>query len=219
MQLLSNFMANWVGEKKRKTKITESRIAARPPPARPDTPSPPFQLRGPLHPAPPALQRHLRLFGFATRFPPPHPKTNVNPRNNPITGQSLSQEPQGRARTSRCSPTASPPEHLPRPCRYLLPRRQGWRTQPPMPHFTEHPHAAPGPASSHPLPEAWQTRHACPWAGCCLPPWKRGCPAGARGSRPCSSHLPGPIFGARLRFSLDEEAESAQRSGEAAGFG
>lgn len=83
MQLLSNFMANWVGEKKkRKTKITESRITtltAHPTPARPDTPSPPFQLGGPLHPTPPAPQGHLRLFGFARGFAilfPPSPSQN-----------------------------------------------------------------------------------------------------------------------------------------------
>lgn len=83
MQLLSNFMANWVGEKKkRKTKITESRITtltAHPTPARPNTPSPPFQLGGPLHPTPPAPQGHLRLFGFAGGFAilfPPSPSQN-----------------------------------------------------------------------------------------------------------------------------------------------
>lgn len=117
-------------EKKKKDKnYREQNFHPRSPPCSclSHTPSPPFQLGGPSYPTPPALQGHLGLFGFATPFPPAHPKHNVNPGNNPLPGQSPSQEPWVGAWTSRCSPTASPLEHRPHPRRHLMPRPQGQR--------------------------------------------------------------------------------------------
>lgn len=109
-------------------------------------------LAPPLNPCK-CISGSLALQPFS---PPPHPTDNVNTSNSPIPAHSLSQEPQGRAWTSQCSSVASPPEHLPYPHWYLIPWQQGWCRQPPAPHHMEHPHPAPGSASSHLFLKAWK---------------------------------------------------------------
>lgn len=106
MQLLSNFMANWVGGKKKKDreKLWRAELPPSQPALLPVAPTPPaLPSSTPLHPPCKGISGSLALPGPLQRFPPaPHPKDDVNPGNNPIPGQSPSQEPRGRAWTSRC---------------------------------------------------------------------------------------------------------------------
>lgn len=121
MQLLSNFMANWVAEKKKKDKnYGEQNYHPNSPPhsCSPRHPQPSLPAGGvpctPLYPPCKGISGFLALSGALQSFsPPPHPKTNTNPCNNPIPGQSRSQEPRGRY--SLTTGASSPSLPVPRP--------------------------------------------------------------------------------------------------------
>lgn len=198
----------------------ESRItslAARPAPSRPNTPSPPFQ-----HPAPPALQGHLRLFGFARAFATLSPRSPSQRRRQPWQQPHPWAEPEPGA----------PGQGLDLPVLLLQPHG---RSIFPIPAGTSSPGSRAGERSRkcRVSQSILILRRGRPRATRCPRPGKlvtgvRGLGADSRAARPgrgaagrqsCprNSNLPARIFGARLRFSLDKWAESAQRSGEAAG--
>lgn len=128
MQLLSNFMANWVGEKKKKKdkNYREQNYHPNSPPhsCSPRHPQPSLPAGGSLAPHSTRPARASQAFwlcrGLCNPLPPlPIPKPMPTPAATPSLGKAGARSPGAG--------TASPPEHLSHPCRYLAPPSPGSR--------------------------------------------------------------------------------------------